>query len=122
MIRLWCTQVMAIVRLEMKKTFLSRRGLWVYLLAFAPLLLFTARSVAIAHHRGQIQRIAREHPIASEDLDALQTGMTRDEVRQKLGEPYGQWSGRFRAARFSAAHRRVGIGKNMADAAVLTPW
>jgi hypothetical protein len=96
MIRLWCTQVLAIVRLEMKKTFLSRRGLWVYLLAFAPLLLFTARSVAIAHHRSQLQRVARDHPIPREDLDALRTGMTREEVRQKLGEPYGQWSGRFR--------------------------
>ncbi len=40
MIRLWCTQVLAIIRLEMKKTFFAKRGLWVYLLAFAPLVLF----------------------------------------------------------------------------------
>ena len=43
---LWCTQVLAIVRLEMRKTFFSRRGLWVYLLAFAPLLLFMGHVVS----------------------------------------------------------------------------
>jgi hypothetical protein len=114
MIRLWCVQVLAIVRLEMKKTFLSRRGLWVYLLAFAPLLLFTARSVAIAHHRSQLQRVAREHPTPREDLDALRTGMTREEVRQKLGEPYGQWRGRFRDEQgklIEHAHCRYTDGK-----------
>jgi ABC-type transport system involved in multi-copper enzyme maturation permease subunit len=96
MIRLWCTQILGIVRLEMKKTFLSRRGLWVYLLAFAPVVLFAAHSIAAGHHRGELQRIAREHPISGEDFDAVRIGMTRDEVTQKLGEPYSQWRGHFR--------------------------
>ena len=96
MIRLWCTQILAIVRLEMKKTFFARRGLWVYLLAFAPLLLFLVHSIAAGHHRDQLQQIAREHPISSEDLGSVQAGMTRDEVVQKLGEPYNQWGGRNR--------------------------
>jgi ABC-type transport system involved in multi-copper enzyme maturation permease subunit len=91
MIRLWCTQVLAIVRLEMKKTFFSRRGLWVYLLAFAPLLLFVAHSIEVAHRQDQLRRIARDHPISSEDLIAIQGGMTYDEVTQKLGQPYSQW-------------------------------
>jgi len=30
-------QVAAVIRLELKKTFLSRRGWWVYLLALAPI-------------------------------------------------------------------------------------
>lgn len=96
MIRLWCTQILAIVRLEMKKTFFARRGLWVYLLAFAPLLLFVTHSVSVAHRQDQLRRIARDHPISSEAFNSVQSGMTRDEVVQKLGEPYSQWSGRNR--------------------------
>jgi hypothetical protein len=91
MIRLWCTQVLAIVRLEMRKTFFSRRGLWVYLLAFAPLLLFVVHSVSVAHRQDQLRRIARDHPISSETLSSIQNGMTYDEVTQKLGEPHSQW-------------------------------
>jgi len=96
MIRLWCTQVLAIIRLEMKKTFFARRGLWVYLLAFAPLVLFVGHSVSVRHHRDQLQRIATTHPISSKDLSAIQRGMTYDEVRQKLGEPHSQqrWQSR----------------------------
>ncbi len=96
MIRLWCAQVLAIVRLEMRKTFLARRGLWVYLLAFAPLLLFAAHSVSVAHHQAELRRIARDHPISSEALRSLREGMTQDEVTQKLGAPYTQrrWHGR----------------------------
>ncbi|UCD49043.1 MAG: ABC transporter permease subunit [Phycisphaerales bacterium] len=94
MIRLWCIQVLAIIRLEMKKTFLSRRGLWIYLLAFAPVLLFMGQSISTAHRRDELQRIASEHPISSEDLSTLRTGINRDEVTQKLGEPYYQWRGR----------------------------
>ncbi len=96
MIRLWCTQVLAIVRLEMKKTFFARRGLWVYLLAFAPLLLFLAHSISTAHRWDHLRRIARDHPISREDLSALQEGMTRDQVTQKLGRPYSEWHGRHR--------------------------
>lgn len=42
--RLWRAQVGAILRLEIKKNFLARRGLWVYLLALAPILLFGGHS------------------------------------------------------------------------------
>jgi hypothetical protein len=37
---LWLTQIRAIVRIEMKKTFFAKRGLWIYLLAMAPVALF----------------------------------------------------------------------------------
>lgn len=41
---LWLTQIAAVLRLEMRKTFFSRRGLWVYLLALAPLAIFAGHS------------------------------------------------------------------------------
>ncbi len=97
MIRLWCTQILAIIRLEMKKTFFARRGLWIYLLAFAPLVLFVTHSIAAGHRRDQLERIARDHPIASAAFNDIREGMTRDEVTQKLGRPYSQWSRHIRA-------------------------
>ena len=42
---LWWSQIAAVLRIEMKKTFFSRRGLWVYLLAFFPLVLFAVYSI-----------------------------------------------------------------------------
>jgi ABC-type transport system involved in multi-copper enzyme maturation permease subunit len=41
---LWRRQIVAVVRLELKKTLLARRGLWIYFLAFAPVLLYAAHA------------------------------------------------------------------------------
>ena len=41
---LWRAQILAILRLELRKTFFTRRGAWIYLLAFAPVLLYAAHS------------------------------------------------------------------------------
>ena len=41
---LWRSQVSAILRLEIKKNFLARRGLWIYLLAVAPTVLLWAHA------------------------------------------------------------------------------
>ncbi len=42
---LWWTQVRAVMRLELKKTLFSRRGIWVYFLAFVPVIIFAAHSI-----------------------------------------------------------------------------
>ena len=42
---LWVVQVLAVLRLEMKKTFFSKRGFWIYLLALAPVVLFAGHSI-----------------------------------------------------------------------------
>ena len=47
---LWLTQIGAIIRLEMRKTFLSRRGWWVYLLALMPVVFFAAHSAVMIYH------------------------------------------------------------------------
>ena len=41
---LWRRQIVAVARLELKKTQFARRGLWIYFLAFAPVLLYAAYS------------------------------------------------------------------------------
>ena len=43
--RVWLRQVAGVIRLEWKKTFLSRRGWWVYLLALAPVFLSLMHSL-----------------------------------------------------------------------------
>src|ERR1039457_2720658 len=49
---LWFTQILAVIRLELKKTFFAKRGLWIYILAFMPLLMFAGHSInAISRHR-----------------------------------------------------------------------
>lgn len=44
---LWLTQIAAVIRLEMRKTFLSRRGLWVYLLALLPAVIFVGHTIEV---------------------------------------------------------------------------
>ncbi len=47
---LWREQVAAILRLEIRKTLLARRGLWIYLLAFAPAVLFWTHAALNLRH------------------------------------------------------------------------
>ena len=96
MIARWLAQVFAVLRLEIKKTFFSRRGLWVYLLAFAPVLLYMGRSVYAPRERSRLARIAEAHPISTETLRSIRVGMSIDEVVARLGEPYAKRSGHHR--------------------------
>jgi ABC-type transport system involved in multi-copper enzyme maturation permease subunit len=89
MIRLWWAQIRAVIRLEMKKTFFARRGLWIYILALLPILLFAGHAIIVSHERGQTLEIARqaEKQVTYQDLLAVKTGMTRPEVIALLGKP-----------------------------------
>jgi ABC-type transport system involved in multi-copper enzyme maturation permease subunit len=86
---LWLTQIRAIVRIEMKKTFFARRGLWIYLLALAPVALFFAHSmVEIYMHGSRQQEVLKSaRHLTERDLGAIHSGMSRDEVIAALGDP-----------------------------------
>jgi hypothetical protein len=84
---LWLAQVRAVVRLEMRKTFLSRRGLWVYLVALAPVLLFGGRAFDLMRTREDRAAIAAAHPVSSKAIQTIETGMTIAEVEARLGPP-----------------------------------
>jgi ABC-type transport system involved in multi-copper enzyme maturation permease subunit len=92
----WLRQILDVMRLELRKTFFARRGLWVYLLAFAPLLLFLAHSIYMPRERDRLARINAEHPIPSYKLRLIQEGMTKEEVIAKVGEPYAKRMGQHR--------------------------
>src|SRR5882672_12602430 len=96
MTKLWWAQIKSIIRLEMKKTFFARRGLWIYILALLPLLLFIAHTAVISHQRDRRRDLARqsEKPLSRQDLLAIKSGMTSPEVITVLGKPplHFQWN------------------------------
>jgi ABC-type transport system involved in multi-copper enzyme maturation permease subunit len=89
MTKLWWAQVKAVIRLEMKKTFFARRGLWIYVLALLPVLLFVAHAVIVSHEQAQSRDLASrsERPLTYQDLNSIKPGMMRDEVVTLLGKP-----------------------------------
>jgi ABC-type transport system involved in multi-copper enzyme maturation permease subunit len=87
---LWWAQIRSVIRLEMRKTFFAKRGIWVYLLALAPAALFFADSIAVMHDRDRRVEAGSTHQVSREALDAIKMGMSRDEVEAKLGEPYSR--------------------------------
>jgi ABC-type transport system involved in multi-copper enzyme maturation permease subunit len=90
MVGLWCLQILAVIRLEMKKTFFAKRGMWVYLLAFAPVVLYMVNSINNPRERQRLSKIATDHRVSAEALNAIEEGFTREQVTENLGEPYKQ--------------------------------
>jgi len=89
MTRVWWEQIKAVIRLEMRKTFFAKRGLWIYVVAALPLLLFVAYAIATStqqHRRASVARQS-ERPLTYQDLQAVKPGMTGEEVIAMLGKP-----------------------------------
>jgi ABC-type transport system involved in multi-copper enzyme maturation permease subunit len=89
MTRLWWAQIDAVIRLELKKTFFAKRGLWIYLVAALPVFLFMAFAMATSGRQHQSANVARrgEKMLTYQDLLAVKPGMTREEVVAILGKP-----------------------------------
>lgn len=87
--KIWWAQAKAVIRLEMKKTFFAKRGIWIYLAAALPVLIFVAFSMAYAAHQHKQASMARqaERPLTYQDLMAIKKGMATAEVRAILGKP-----------------------------------
>lgn len=94
--RLWWIQIKAVIRLELKKTFFAKRGLWIYLLAALPIGLFIVYAMVMANQQHRSASIARESQkaITYQDILSIKTGMTREEVIAILGKPplHLQWT------------------------------
>ncbi len=88
MISVWMSQIAAVVRLEMKKTFLSKRGLWVYLLALAPVAITTIHSLVELTQTEQRRTLAAARPVSPDILESVNVGMSTDEVQTRAGEPH----------------------------------
>jgi ABC-type transport system involved in multi-copper enzyme maturation permease subunit len=86
----WLSQMGLVIRLEMRKTFFSRRGLWVYLLALAPVLIFLGHSLSEINNRKERQALNAAHPVSTAALRSIQRGSTIEEVVEKVGEPFAK--------------------------------
>lgn len=87
--QVWRAQVLAVIRLELKKTFFAKRGLWIYFLALAPAALFLAHSLVEIHLHGVRHEMASQmsRPLTEADFSSVHEGMTREEVVATLGNP-----------------------------------
>ena len=87
--RLWWAQVKAVTRLELKKTFFAKRGLWIYAVAAMPVLLFIAYAVATANQQHRSANIARQsqRSLSHQDMLSIKSGMSKEEVIAILGKP-----------------------------------
>ena len=83
-------QIASVMRLELRKTFFSKRGLWVYLLAFAPALLYLIHAIDVTRDHEHRQALAAAHPVAPDTLRAIHEGMTIEAVVAAAGEPYAE--------------------------------
>jgi ABC-type transport system involved in multi-copper enzyme maturation permease subunit len=81
-------QIASVIRLELKKTFFSRRGLWVYLLAFTPALLYLIHAIDVTRDHEHRQALAAAHPVATETLRSIHPGMTEEQALAAAGDPY----------------------------------
>jgi ABC-type transport system involved in multi-copper enzyme maturation permease subunit len=88
--RQWLSQIGLVIRLEMRKTFFSRRGLWVYLLALAPVLIFLGHSLSEISNRKERQALNAAHPVSNGSLRSIQKMMSTEEVIEKVGEPFAK--------------------------------
>ena len=88
MMTMWLAQIGAVIRLEMAKTFLSKRGLWVYLLALAPVGITTIHSLVEMSSGEQRRAMAAARPVSPEVLQSITQGMTTLDVIGRAGEPH----------------------------------
>ena len=93
MMGMWLGQVGAVIRLEMKKTFFSKRGLWVYLVALAPAGIMFLHSMIELTRLEERQALAQAKPVSTEALSSIQPGMTDTEVEERLGSPQREGAG-----------------------------
>jgi ABC-type transport system involved in multi-copper enzyme maturation permease subunit len=97
-------QLGAIIRLELKKSFFGRRGLWIYLLAIAPAVLYLIHAIDVTHDHEHRQALAAAHPVSSFALRSIAPGASEQEALDKLGEPYDRNT-------FNTGRRRGGGGR-----------
>ena len=90
-------QAWTIAKVELRRVFFARRGLWVYALALLPSLIFFGHGVAA---KIRADDLAQHGTIAPALLDSVQEGEALDEVRKRLGKPAEErWSVRSRRER-----------------------
>jgi len=103
---LW-SQLIAVVRIELTKTFFARRSIWIYLLALLPVSLFYINSIYAKREHERLARIAVDHSVGRDAIRSIRRGSTLQQVVQTVGEPYRKNSREFWMGRPPQRHERV---------------
>src|SRR4249920_620492 len=100
-------QMIAVVRIELTKTFFARRSLWIYLLALLPASLFYINSIYARREHERLAKVAVDHAVGRDALRSIRRGSTVEQVVQTLGEPYRKNSREFWMGRPPQRHERL---------------
>ena len=90
-------QAWTIAKVELRRVFFARRGLWVYGLALLPAVIFFGHGVET---KFRSERLARRGLAEPALLDSIREGETVEDVKKRLGTPAEErWSVRSRRVR-----------------------
>ena len=90
-------QAWTIARVELRRVFFARRGLWVYGLALLPSLIFFGHGVEV---KFRSERLARRGLTTTALMESVRQGELADDVKRRLGQPAEErWSVRSRRVR-----------------------
>lgn len=90
---LWLSQLGAVMRLELRKSFFNRRSFWIYLMALAPVLIFAGHAWEESDDRARMRSRAEARPgVTQEKVARIREEMPESEVIAILGEPPHRYS------------------------------
>ena len=95
-------QAWTVARIELRRVFFARRGLWIYGLALLPSVIFFGHGVETKY---RIERLARRGLAEPALLDSLRKGEAVEDVKNRLGRPSEElWTVRTRRVRQRAGN------------------
>jgi F5/8 type C domain len=95
-------QAWTIAKVELRRVFFARRGLWVYALALLPAVIFIGHAVDVTYRRERLARRGLAQPAL---IDGIRQGEAVEDVKQRLGRPAEErWSVRTRRVRQRTAN------------------
>jgi hypothetical protein len=90
-------QAWTIAKVDLRRVFFARRGLWVYILALMPTVIFLGHGIET---KVRNQRLSRNGPTAAALIDSIRVGETATDVKARLGKPAEErWSVRTKRVR-----------------------
>src|SRR6185369_9554463 len=102
-----------IARIELRRAFFAKRGLWVYALALLPALIFFGHGLDA---KWRIERLSRRGLTDPALMNSVQKGEAIEAVKARLGKPADEYGGtRVRRVRKSGNN---GTTTHVIDAAV----
>ncbi len=101
------SQLAAVIRIEISKTFFSKRSLWIYLLALLPAAIFYINSIYSKREHERLSKTVVEHPVSKEALRQVRMFSSIEQVTRLVGEPYRKVVRNFTFGNPPQRHERI---------------